>query len=493
MFGAVAMVAAALYAVPARAADSTCFDIRGDGQQVIYGAAANSGIMAFADPYQPDEAYKACARDMGTYYQLEGWGWNTNLGWVSLYCPAGSGAQNQGVGCGSYTYGVTVDKDDGQFHGFAWGDDMGYISFNCADDSNGCTGGNNHLVKAETDTDCLGYIYSSTSFPTPNNCPAHTAVDAFAWSDQVGWFDLSGVIIPMGTGIIGIDPVTGPISGGTTVTITGSNFAGTPTVKFDGVDATDIQLVNSTTITAVTPVHALGYVDVTVTTLNGTDVLSNGFRYTCATGASEQCVEASVTGNITFEVPNDVTFPVLSASNLAQPNYSYGASGYVINVNDLLSVYDSRDNGGFKVQVHATTPFETVDHSKYIPLNDFFIATTSADTGGYRFAPPSDDGIEYGSQPVTACNGSPMDVTPPSPWPPTLSSLGDVLTNASTFAGQSMGTGYNSYGTYDLMDCDLVGGGWVNVFKQNVNYYINIPGGQPTGSYGVTITFDLLT
>jgi len=485
-------VTSSLKQLVARAADATCFDIRGDGQQVLYGVAYNSGILAFADPYQPSVAYRGCARDMGTYYQLEGWGWDTNLGWVSLYCPGGSGAQNQGVDCGTYAYGVTVDKDDGQFHGFAWGDNIGYISFNCADDSTGCTGGNTHLVKAEVDSDCLGYIYSSTSFPTPNNCPAHTAVDAFAWSDSVGWLDLSGIIIPMGTGIIGIDPMTGPISGGTTVTITGSNFAGTPVVKFDGVDATDVQLVNSTTITAVTPSHALGYVDVSVTTLNGTDVLSNGFRYTCATGASEQCVEANVTGTITLEVPNDVTFPVLNASNLDQSNFSYGASGYALNVNDLLSVYDSRNSGGFKVQAHVTTPFETADHSKFIPLNNFFIATTSADTGGFRFAPPADDGIEYYSEPSTACNGSPMDVTPVSPWPPTSSSIGAVLTNPASFAGQNLGTGYNNYITYDLMDCDLSSGGRINIFRQNVNYYIKLAGGQQVGSYAVTITFDLV-
>jgi len=199
-------------------------------------------------------------------------------------------------------------------------------------------------------------------------------------------------------------------------------------------------------------------------------------------------VEASVTGAITIDVPDNIVFPTLDASNLDQPNYSYGASGYVINVNDLLSVYDSRNSGGFKVQVHVTSPFETVDHTRFIPLNNFYIATTSADTGGYRINPPSDDGIEYYSTPAVACNGSPLDVTP-SP----RTQIPTVLTIPSTFAGQNLGTGQNTYSTLDVMDCDLTTGGRVNVFKQNVNYYINMPGGQPTGSYAVTITFDLLT
>lgn len=486
LFGAVALVAAALYAVPVFAADSTCFDIRGDGQQVIYGVAANSGIMAFADPYQPSTAYKACARDMGTYYRLEGWNWNTNLGWVSLYCPAGG--TNQGLSCGSYVYGLTVDKDDGQFHGFAWGDNTGYVSFNCADDSSGCTGGNTHLVKAEVDADCKGLIYSTSTYATPANCPAHTAVDAFAWSDGVGWFDLSGVIIPMGTTVTSLIPDSGPYTGGTVVTITGTNFTGTPTVYFGANAGTDVQLVNSTTIMVTTPAGSIGLVDVAVTTLSGAYTFTDGFRYTCATSEDAQCVEASVTGTITMEVPNDITFPTLSASYLAQPNYSYGASGYVIDVNDLLSVYDSRNSGGFKVQVSATTPFETADHSKYIPLSSFSIATTSADTGGYRISPPSDDGIEYYSNPSsTSCNGSPIDVTPS---PRTL--IPTVLVTPSTFSGQTIGTGYNGYSTLDVMDCDLVTGGRVNVFRQNVNYYINMPAGQPVGSYSITLTFDLL-
>jgi hypothetical protein len=469
----------------AHAADATCFDIRGDGQPVLYGVAYNSGIMAFADPYQPSNAYRACARDMGTYYQLEGWNWNTNLGWVSLYCPAGG--TNQGVSCGSYVYGVTVDKDDGQFHGFAFGDNTGYVSFNCADDSNGCGVSNTHIVKSETDADCKGYIYSTSTYPTPANCPAHTAADAFAWSDGVGWFDLSGVRLPFGTSVSSLSPPTGPYTGGTDVTITGLNFAGTPTVTFGGSSATNIVLVDSTTITVTTPSGTIGPVDVVVTTLNGSYTFVDGFRYTCATTEDEQCVETSITGSITFDVPADITFPEKYSSNVDQPNYSNGATGYDLNEEDLLIVYDTRNNGGFVVQVHPTTPFENAGQTRYIPLANLYVATTSADTGGFRYTWPG-DGIEYNSEPVTACDGSPLDVTPSN-----RATIPTVLQTVSTFTGQAMGTGYNGYTTYDIMDCSLTAGGRSNIFKQNVNYYLNIPAGQPADTYGITITFDLVT
>jgi IPT/TIG domain len=72
---------------------------------------------------------------------------------------------------------------------------------------------------------------------------------------------------------------SGSTSGNQGVTITGTNFAGSPTVTFGGVNASNIILVNSTTITCDTPAHAAGSVTVAVTTTGGTASLPNGFTY----------------------------------------------------------------------------------------------------------------------------------------------------------------------------------------------------------------------
>ena len=65
-----------------------------------------------------------------------------------------------------------------------------------------------------------------------------------------------------------IDSVTpdhGPFAGGTPVTIAGAGFINGSTVEFDGVPATSVVVVNSTTITCVTPAHdGIGAVDVEV-------------------------------------------------------------------------------------------------------------------------------------------------------------------------------------------------------------------------------------
>lgn len=50
-----------------------------------------------------------------------------------------------------------------------------------------------------------------------------------------------------------VSPNHGPAAGGTSVTITGTNFTGTPTVKLNAFSCTSVVRVNSTTITCVTP------------------------------------------------------------------------------------------------------------------------------------------------------------------------------------------------------------------------------------------------
>jgi hypothetical protein len=73
---------------------------------------------------------------------------------------------------------------------------------------------------------------------------------------------------------------SGPVSGGTAVTILGSGFTGgTLAVTFGGVPATSITVSSDTTATAVTPAHAAGLVDVVVTKQGSTATAAGAFRY----------------------------------------------------------------------------------------------------------------------------------------------------------------------------------------------------------------------
>jgi hypothetical protein len=70
---------------------------------------------------------------------------------------------------------------------------------------------------------------------------------------------------PNGLQVTSISPVSGPIAGGTTVTIKGSGFVTGATVAIGGVAATGVVVGGSTSLTAVTGAHATGLADVVVT------------------------------------------------------------------------------------------------------------------------------------------------------------------------------------------------------------------------------------
>ncbi|WP_161492852.1 putative Ig domain-containing protein [Pseudomonas putida] len=77
----------------------------------------------------------------------------------------------------------------------------------------------------------------------------------------------------------GISPNNGSTAGGTSVTLTGTNLTGATAVTIGGTAATSVTVVNATTITATTPAHAAGTVNVTVTTPGGTATLTNAYSY----------------------------------------------------------------------------------------------------------------------------------------------------------------------------------------------------------------------
>jgi hypothetical protein len=77
-----------------------------------------------------------------------------------------------------------------------------------------------------------------------------------------------------------ISPTTGKTGGGETVTISGENFADGLAVLFGEAAAVAVTFISSTTITAVTPAHAAGSVDIVVTNKdNQIGKLLNGFTF----------------------------------------------------------------------------------------------------------------------------------------------------------------------------------------------------------------------
>jgi large repetitive protein len=104
--------------------------------------------------------------------------------------------------------------------------------------------------------------------------------------------------------ITSISPAIGSRSGGTTVTITGNGFTSASTVSFGGTAGTSVTFVNATRLTARSPAHAAGVVDVTVTTVGGTSAIVAGDQFTypgvpAITGISPGSGPAGTTVTIT--------------------------------------------------------------------------------------------------------------------------------------------------------------------------------------------------
>jgi Concanavalin A-like lectin/glucanases superfamily/Chitobiase/beta-hexosaminidase C-terminal domain/IPT/TIG domain/Fibronectin type III domain len=83
-----------------------------------------------------------------------------------------------------------------------------------------------------------------------------------------------------GPTVTSVSPVSGATGGGTAVTITGTNFVSGATVTFGSAAATNVAVLNATTITATAPAGSAGAATVTVTNPGGqSGSLSNGFTY----------------------------------------------------------------------------------------------------------------------------------------------------------------------------------------------------------------------
>ena len=74
--------------------------------------------------------------------------------------------------------------------------------------------------------------------------------------------------------VASLSPAVGSPAGGTTVAINGTGFTGASAVTFGGVAATSFTVVSPLRITATAPAHAMGKVDVAVTTAWGSSVTS---------------------------------------------------------------------------------------------------------------------------------------------------------------------------------------------------------------------------
>ena len=108
-------------------------------------------------------------------------------------------------------------------------------------------------------------------------CPGDIDLDGAVTGNDLG--QLLGGWGPCAPFIASVAPVQGSIVGGTPITISGAYFTSATSVSIGGALATNLVVVSSTTITAVTPAYAAGSVSITITTPSRATTLKNAFSY----------------------------------------------------------------------------------------------------------------------------------------------------------------------------------------------------------------------
>ena len=91
----------------------------------------------------------------------------------------------------------------------------------------------------------------------------------------------SSVVAPTALRLSSVVPSSGPVAGGTVVTLTGANFQSGVLVSFGAADASGVTFISGTQIQAVTPPQPAGVVNVSVLNPDGQGAtLANAFTYT---------------------------------------------------------------------------------------------------------------------------------------------------------------------------------------------------------------------
>ena len=202
-----------------------------------------------------------------------------------------------------------------------------------------------------------------------------------------------------------VSPATGPSTGGTSVTITGTGFSnnspGTNTVTFDGNAATSVVTVSDTSITCDTPAGANGPVDVVVSNDNGVATLSSGFTYTGGPSASNSSVSASpsfgtaadgtATVTITVTVRDDLSTPLMgetvqisatgTGNTVVQPMSTTDASGVATGtiastLAEVKTISAVVDPGGTEVAITGTATAEFV----WPTASTYYVRKTGSDS-----------------------------------------------------------------------------------------------------------------
>ena len=282
--------------------------------------------------------------------------------------------------------------------------------------------------------------YAKFSPPTIANGKVYLAT----FSNQMGVYGLLGPPNPVPT-LSTISPTSGTTNGGTAVTITGTGFLSGATVTLGGGAATNVAVENSTTITATTPAHVAGAVNVAVTNTDSqSGTLTNGYTYTNSGGGGGSIGFVQVNA----AMPQSPSASVAVSYSLAQTagNLNIVVVGWNDNISSLSSVSDSRGNS--YVQAGTTIAGTGIQQAIYYAKN--IAAGSNTVTVSFNQAAAYVDVrlLEYSglntTNPLDATAGAAGTSNSPDSGAATTTSANELIFGAGTTGGSfnAAGTGF---------------------------------------------------
>jgi hypothetical protein len=261
-----------------------------------------------------------------------------------------------------------------------------------------------------------------------------------AWVMQMATFKASGSS-PAPT-VTSISPPSGSTNGGTHVSITGTNFVSGASVTFGGTAATLVTVVSSTSITATTPAHTSGAVNVVVTNSSGqSGTLTNGYTYT-------------VSGTISFVQvnsgpskiqPSNTSVSVAYSNAQTAGNLNIVAVGWGDTTSSISSVTDTKGNNYTRAvgPTSNTGLQQAIYYAKNIAGGSNTVTVKFNQSAAY----PDVRILEYSGLNPT----SPLDVTAAGTGNGTSASSGSATTTSANElifgAGTTAGTAFTAPGS----------------------------------------------
>ncbi|MBJ7253735.1 MAG: IPT/TIG domain-containing protein, partial [Sphingomonadaceae bacterium] len=245
---------------------------------------------------------------------------------------------------------------------------------------------------------------------------------------------------------------------GTSVVITGTNFTGTPTVRFGTANATSVTVNSTTQITAIAPSNATGVFNVSVITSAGTATRANAFTY------SQPPTIVSVSPN--SGAPAGGTSVTINGSNLTGATaVNFGtvpATSFTVTNSNAITAITPPGVAGF-VNVSVTTPAGTA---------------TQPSAFNYASTEPKINGVSPGSG--STAGGNSVSINGQNLLGTTSVTFGGVPALYFSVSNPNQITAYPSAGSLGAVDVGVTSPGG-SVSSPNAYSYIDPTAPTVTG------------